>query len=80
MPSGIGFHLWYYADMPARTKPTSIKRSTSKFVIGTERFSKISAVEGIKLTPAMKKRAASFDELGLTAAERRREIIKIYKA
>jgi hypothetical protein len=35
-------------------------------------------VEGIKLTPAMKKRFAEFDRKGLSPAERRREIIKVY--
>ncbi|MGE3148624.1 MAG: hypothetical protein AB7K04_06095 [Pseudorhodoplanes sp.] len=49
------------------------------FVLGRDRFAKISAVEGLKLTPAMKKRIKEFDDAGLTAAERRREIIRAYR-
>jgi hypothetical protein len=56
---------------PASTKPQTI-------TIGRDRFEKICAVEGIKLTVAMKKRFAEFDRKGLSTAERRREIIKIY--
>jgi hypothetical protein len=43
------------------------------------RFATISAVEGIFLTPAMTGRAAAFDRSALTAAERRRAIISIYR-
>jgi hypothetical protein len=63
--------------MPVRKKP-SLKRASAKFVLGRERFGQISAVEGIKPTAAMKKRAAEFERQGLFPAERRREIIKIY--
>jgi hypothetical protein len=64
--------------MPIRKK-TGSKRVSDKFVIGRERFAQISAVEGIKPTAAMKKRAAEFERLGLSPAERRREIIKAYR-
>jgi hypothetical protein len=64
--------------MPAPKKTTSKKRA-AKHVIGRERFAKISAVEGIKPSPAMSRRIAEFDQQGLSAAERRREIIKAYK-
>jgi hypothetical protein len=47
--------------------------------LGRKQFSRISAVEGIRLTPAMKKRAAQFDRLGLSAAERRRSIIEAHR-
>jgi hypothetical protein len=47
--------------------------------IGRERFAKISAVEGITPSAAMRKRVAQFDRLGLSAAERRHEIIKAHK-
>jgi hypothetical protein len=46
--------------------------------LGRERFAKISAVEGIELTPSMRKRAAEFDRSGIAAAERRRSIIRAY--
>jgi hypothetical protein len=65
--------------MATRTKSDVNKRTSAKFVIGRERFMQISAVEGIKPTAAMKKRAATFEKQGLTPAERRREIIKTYR-
>ena len=65
--------------MPVRKKTDPSKRISAKFVIGRERFAQISAVEGIKPTAAMKKRAAEFERLGLSPAERRREIIKVYR-
>lgn len=64
--------------MPARKK-SSAKKLVAKVVIGRERFAKISAVEGIKPSTAMRKRAAQFDRQGLSAAGRRREIIKAHK-
>jgi hypothetical protein len=48
-------------------------------VIGHEAFARISAVEGIKLSPAMKRRAAKFDKQGLSPAERRRAIIRAHR-
>lgn len=65
--------------MPIRKKSAANKRIAANQVIGRERFAKISAVEGIKPSGAMKKRIAQFDRDGLSAAERRREIIKAYK-
>lgn len=64
--------------MPREKKP-SARKSVAKVVIGRERFAKISAVEGITPSEAMRKRVAQFDRLGLSAAERRREIIKAHK-
>jgi hypothetical protein len=64
----------------AYTQKKSSKRTPSaKFVIGRERFTQISAVEGIKPSAAMKKRTAEFERQGLSPAERRREIIKAYR-
>ncbi len=65
--------------MQTRKKSAADKRAAATRVIGRERFAKISAVEGIKLSSAMKKRIAQFDRDGLSAAERRREIVKAYK-
>ena len=65
--------------MPTRTKSGVNKRVSAKFVIGRERFTQISAVEGIKPNSDMKKRAATFEKQGLSAAERRREIIKAHR-
>lgn len=49
------------------------------WVIGGARFAKISAVEGIALTPAMKARQSAFDRAGATDEERRAAIIKAHK-
>jgi hypothetical protein len=65
--------------MPIHKKSGSSKRVSTKFVIGRERFTQISAVEGIKPTAAMKQRNARFEREGLSPAERRKEIIKAYK-
>jgi hypothetical protein len=62
-----------------KEKTSLDKRTSAKFILGRERFAQISAVEGIKPTAAMKKRAAEFERQGLSPAERRREIIKIYR-
>jgi hypothetical protein len=50
---------------------TSTKR-TSAAVIGHKAFARISAIEGITLTAAMKRRADEFDRKGLSPAECRR--------
>ena len=47
--------------------------------IGRARFTKISAVEGIVLTPRMEKRIADFERAGLSAKERRESIIRAYR-
>ena len=62
-------------------KRTSAKTGSSKVTItlGRARFAKISAVEGIAITPQMKKRAAEFDRQGLSAAERRASIIRAHR-
>jgi hypothetical protein len=52
--------------------------TTGQFVLGKARFASISAVEGIKPTPAMKKRAKDFDARGLSSEERRRELLKVH--
>lgn len=57
----------------------SKKAGESRFVLGRARFAKISAVEGLSLTPAMIGRAAAFDRGALSAAERRRAIITVHR-
>jgi hypothetical protein len=54
-------------------------RQKTGVVIGARRFAKISAVEGIELTPEMQMRAAEFDRKGMSADERRRSIMRIYR-
>jgi len=48
-------------------------------VIGTHRFAKISAVEGIELTHEMRARSAEFGRKRISAEERRRSIIQAYR-
>jgi hypothetical protein len=62
----------------ANQKPTSRKTGNSGFVLGRERFAKISAVEGIKLSDSMKKRISESDRKGLSAEARRAAIIRAH--
>jgi hypothetical protein len=55
----------------------SADRSRSRpggFVVGRDRFAKISAVEGVELTPDMRAALEKFDREGLSHADRRRAI------
>jgi hypothetical protein len=62
---------------PKQAGPKARKKGS--FVIGRDSFGKISAVEGIRLTPAMKKRAADAERKGLSAEEHRRTIMRSYR-
>jgi hypothetical protein len=62
----------------AKQKDISGKSGKTGFVVGAAGFAKISAVEGIRLSPAMKKRAAAARSKGLTAEETRRANIRAY--
>jgi len=53
-------------------------RARESFTIGREGFAKISAVEGIRLSDDMEKAFREFDSKGLSAEERRREIVRRY--
>jgi hypothetical protein len=64
--------------MPKQKQSTG-KRSKAGFIIGRAAFEKISAVEGIRLTPAMKKRAAEASNKGLSAEKTREAIIRAYR-
>jgi hypothetical protein len=54
------------------------KRVAKGFTIGRAGFAKISAVEGISLTPAMAADLRVFEQRGLSPDERRNGIIKKY--
>jgi hypothetical protein len=60
-----------------RGKITKAKAAGTK--IGREAFATITAVEGMELTPAMKRRAAEFDHKGLSAEERVRAVIAAHR-
>jgi hypothetical protein len=63
----------------APKKPSSKKGKASGFVIGSVRFRKISAVEGIHYSPEMKGGAAISKSKAATPEERRKTIIKAYR-
>lgn len=64
--------------MPKQKQSTG-KSSKAGFVIGRAGFAKISAVEGIRLKPAMRKRAAEATSKGLSAEETRNAIMRSYR-
>ena len=49
-------------------------RTSSGFRLGRQSFAKISAVEGIRLTPEMEAQFRNFDRQNLSPEERRRAI------
>jgi hypothetical protein len=55
-----------------------LDKPTKGFVLGRDRFAKISAVEGVHLTPDMQQDLEEFDREGLSAAERRKRIALKY--
>jgi hypothetical protein len=65
--------------MSKQKNPTAKSAETGRFVIGSADFDKISAVEGIQMTAAMKKRAGDARAKGLTAEEYRRTIIRAHR-
>jgi hypothetical protein len=60
-------------------KRPSSGKPFARYVLGRGRFGKISEVEGIRLSPSMKRAFAEFDRKGMSAAERRRRIIAQFK-
>jgi hypothetical protein len=65
--------------MTKAKQPGAKAKKKGGLVIGRAGFGKISAVEGIRLTPAMKKRAADAERKGLSAEEYRRAIMRSYR-
>jgi hypothetical protein len=65
--------------MKKHGSPSRRRTETAGVVLGRKRFAKISAVEGIELSPAAKKRAAEFERLGLSPKERVRRIIAVHR-
>jgi len=59
--------------------PNRDRNNEGKFTLGRERFAKISAVEGLKLTPEMKRRIAELDRKGLKSEERIRAIVAAHR-
>jgi hypothetical protein len=71
--------LWYDSGVKRLGTRPNRRRGATNVTIGRERFAKISAIEGIQLSPAAKKRAAEFDRLGLSAEERIRRIVAVHR-
>ena len=63
----------------SKPKQPSTKAKKKSFVIGRDSFSKISAVEGIRQTPVMKKRAIDAERKGLSAEEHRQAIMRSHR-
>jgi hypothetical protein len=63
----------------AAKKPPSEDGKAAGFVIGSARFRKISAVEGIVYSPTMKGSIAVTQSKAITPEERRNAIIKAYR-
>ncbi|MGJ5178793.1 hypothetical protein ACQR16_27795 [Bradyrhizobium oligotrophicum] len=62
----------------APKKPSAKKTKAGGFVIGSARFRKISAVEGIAYSPKMKGASSSAGK-ALSPEERRKSIIEAYR-
>jgi hypothetical protein len=64
-----------------KRKPTPKVSRAAKagMMLGRDRFTKISSVEGISLTHEMKKRSAEFDRKGLSPEERRATIVRAHR-
>jgi hypothetical protein len=65
--------------MAKQRKPVTKSAKVGGFVVGRAHFAKISAVEGIELTPVMEKRASEASQKGLTADEYRRTIVRSHR-
>jgi hypothetical protein len=65
--------------MKRRDSTAERKQTDRRATIGRDRFSTISAVEGVALSRAAKKRAAEFDRLGLAPEERIRRIVELHR-
>ena len=58
--------------------PSKNRSHTGNFTLGRLAFARISAVEGVRLTPEMENDLREFDKRGLSGSERRRVILEKY--
>ncbi len=65
--------------MKNRDSAAKRKQTTGSVTVGRDRFGKISAVEGLVLSRAAKKRAVDFDRLDLAPEERVRRIVEVHR-
>ena len=73
--TGLSIHLQLSCYLPLmQKKPSELKRGPESTVLGARAFAAISAVEGLKLSPAGRKRV-----YGAAPVEQRRaEVIRAY--
>ena len=64
----------------SKKRSSSHGKPAKRYVLGRNRFGKISEVEGIQLSRPMKRAFAEFDRKGISAAQRRQRIIGRFKA
>ena len=68
-----------YSQRMSNPKQPGTKAKKKSFVIGRAGFARICAVEGIRVTPAMEKRASDAQRKGLSAEEYRETIMRAYR-
>lgn len=66
-------------NVAKQKKPVAKGAKAGGFIVGRARFAKISAVEGIHLTPVMEERASEAGRKGLTSEEYRRTIVRSHR-
>ena len=62
----------------AKTLTEKIARKSGRFTLGRRAFARISAVEGIHLTPTMEELFRKFDHSDLSAGDRRVAIARAF--
>jgi hypothetical protein len=62
----------------AKQRKAARPKAKARLTIGLAGFEKVSAIEGLHLTPDMKRTFRAFDRQGASAAQRRAAIIKRY--
>jgi len=68
-----------YDLLMSKRKASAQQKGGGGMIVGRRRFAAISAVEGIKLTPEMERRAADFAREGLKPEERIRAIVAAHR-
>jgi hypothetical protein len=64
-------------SQPTKARAKSIAKPESR-VLGAKAFAEITAVEGLRLSAASRRRLATLQSTGLSADERRVEMLRAY--
>lgn len=67
-----------YAICMTKNLNRPASKAAKDFTLGRQGFAKISAVEGIRLSPEMEARFREFDQKGLSPSERRAAIARTF--